>query len=232
MEREATPCVFFGPCSCFVAKNPPRKRWQNEKKVIFVLWTVRKIETTVFLLSFSKSTGSPSRASPTPSCAIVRWRRTSSWMRWSTTGSDATRCRRIPTCRPTCSPRCATKRSTTCAISASASGRPTNCGIAPTVNWISASPRSRISPRSRFSLPKSVRSFGKRSTSCPAQTRRIFEMSRFENRKNAEIADELHLVGQDRRIPYRQGAQGAARAAEGLSALFSGLYFTLSGILR
>ncbi|WP_417014017.1 RNA polymerase sigma-70 factor [Alistipes sp.] len=27
----------------------------------------------------------------------------------------------------------------------------------------------------------------------PAQTRRIFEMSRFENRKNAEIADELHL---------------------------------------
>lgn len=40
------------------------------------------------------------------------------------------------------------------------------------------------------------------------------------------------LVGQDRRIPYRQGAQGAARAAEGLSALFSGLYFTLSGILR
>lgn len=27
----------------------------------------------------------------------------------------------------------------------------------------------------------------------PARTRRIFEMSRLENRKNAEIADELHL---------------------------------------
>ncbi len=54
----------------------------------------------------------------------------------------------------------------------------------------------------------------------PAQTRRIFEMSRFENRD------------QDRRIPYRQGTQSTARATERLSAFLFRIYFALRRISR
>ena len=106
--------------------NPEKKVTSNEKKVIFVVWTVRKIGIAVFLLFFSNSTGSPLRASPTRSSGIAPFRRTSSWTRWSITGSGAVRCPKIRTSRPTCSRRCATRRSITCAISVSANGRPTS----------------------------------------------------------------------------------------------------------
>ena len=106
--------------------NPEKKVTSNEKKVIFVVWTVRKIGIAVFLLFFSNSTGSPLRASPTRSSGIAPFRRTSSWTRWSITGSGAVRCPKIRTSRPICSRRCATRRSITCAISVSANGRPTS----------------------------------------------------------------------------------------------------------
>ena len=59
-------------------------------------------------------------------------------------------------------------------------------------NWTSVSPRSRFTTQSLFSseIHEIVR---QTLAEMPAQTRRIFEMSRFENRRNTEIAAELNL---------------------------------------
>ena len=64
----------------------------------------------------------------------------------------------------------------------------------------------------------------------PAQTRRIFEMSRFENRRRNRRRTEP--FDQDRRIPYRQGTQSTARATERLSAFLFRIYFALRRISR